>query len=109
MDLGTDEIEFFTLFYPKPVGFDWDTEKLLKNELTALRESIYTGVLFLSASTEDLIKKQRNKYYAKTWIFFITFWLICIIQKYNGFYLWFIIGGKKAKGQIFDREFIKEI
>ena len=38
MDLGTDEIEFFTLFYPTSMGFDWDTEKLLKNELIALRE-----------------------------------------------------------------------
>lgn len=54
MDLGADEIEFFTLFYPVSMGFDWDTETLLKAELTALRECVYTGVLFLSASPEVL-------------------------------------------------------
>jgi len=59
MDLGADEIEFFTLFYPKSRGFDWDTEKILKKELTALRQCVYSGVLFLNASPETLIRNKQ--------------------------------------------------
>jgi hypothetical protein len=54
MDLGADEIEFYILFYPKSMGYEWKMEELLAKELDALRECTYTGVLFLSASPEVL-------------------------------------------------------
>ncbi len=59
MDLGANEIEFFTLFYPKSIGFDWDVESLLKDELAELRQCVYTGVLFLNASAQTLINNKQ--------------------------------------------------
>jgi hypothetical protein len=60
MDLGANEIEFFTLFYPRSRGFDWDIENRLKEELTALRQCVYLGVLFLDANTDTLIQHKEK-------------------------------------------------
>lgn len=60
MDLGSDEIEFITLFYPKSIGFDWDMERHLKDELKELRGNKYNGVLYLDASDEMLINNMEK-------------------------------------------------
>lgn len=57
-DMGAEEIEFYSLFYPQSMGYDWDVEALLGPELAALRACRQDGVLFLRASRETLV---RNK------------------------------------------------
>ena len=37
MDFGAEEIEFYTLNYPKTIGMDWEIEQALKPELDAVR------------------------------------------------------------------------
>lgn len=37
-DRGPEDIEFYTLFYPKMIGKEWDIETELKDELYKLRE-----------------------------------------------------------------------
>ena len=59
-DLGAEEIEFFTLFYPKSMGFNWDVEKYLKAELFELRKCMADHVLFLDAKIETLTKNKEN-------------------------------------------------
>ena len=37
LDFGAEEIEFYTLHYPRTIGRDWPVEELLAPELAALR------------------------------------------------------------------------
>jgi len=59
-DLGAEEIEFFTLFFPKSMGFDWNIEKYLESELFELRKCMANHVLFLDAKIETLAKHKEN-------------------------------------------------
>lgn len=59
LDLGAEEIEFYTLFYPSSLGFDWDMERLLKPELTALRQCRADHILYLDADT-GILKARRD-------------------------------------------------
>ena len=54
MDFGAEEIEFYTLSYPKSIGADWEVEKPLAPELAAIRRCLPDRVLFLDASDEVL-------------------------------------------------------
>lgn len=54
LDLGPEEIEFYTLHFPRSIGMDWDMERLLSEELKALRGCKTDGVLFLDVRTETL-------------------------------------------------------
>lgn len=54
MDLGAEEIEFYTLNYPKSIGVEWEIEKALQLELEAVRKCMPTRILFLDASNEVL-------------------------------------------------------
>ena len=60
MDFGAEEIEFFTLNYPKSIGFDWDVESALHSELAALRRCLPDRILFLDASDETLIRHKEG-------------------------------------------------
>lgn len=60
MDFGAEEIEFYTLNYPKTIGQSWKIEYALKSELTALRKCMPTKILFLDASNETLTKHKQN-------------------------------------------------
>lgn len=54
MDFGAEEIEFYTLSYPKSVGADWDVEGPLAMELVAVRKCLPDRILFLDASDKVL-------------------------------------------------------
>ena len=58
MDFGAEEIEFYTLHYPKAIGKDWPVEEALGDELKALKRCLPTRILFLDASEAFL---RRNK------------------------------------------------
>ncbi|AGK97946.1 hypothetical protein [Clostridium pasteurianum] len=59
MDFGAEEIEFYTLNYPKSMGFDWDVESNLKNELYRLHQCLPNRILFLDAS-EDVLRVHKE-------------------------------------------------
>ena len=54
MDFGAEEIEFYTLNYPKTIGEHWDVEGALSEELEAVRKCMPERILFLDASDETL-------------------------------------------------------
>ncbi len=54
MDFGAEEIEFYTLNYPKSIGENWEVENALKKELTEVRKCLPDRILFLDASDEVL-------------------------------------------------------
>ncbi len=60
MDFGAEEIEFFTLNYPKSVGLDWEIESALRDELEAVRKCMPQRILFLDASDETLVLRKMN-------------------------------------------------
>ena len=60
MDFGAEEIEFYTLNYPKTIGQNWNVENALKRELEQVRECMPTRILFLDASTEVLVRRKEN-------------------------------------------------
>lgn len=59
MDFGAEEIEFYTLNYPKSMGFDWDVETPLEKELEAVRICMPDRILFLDAS-EEVLRKHKE-------------------------------------------------
>ncbi|HYH04911.1 MAG TPA: AAA family ATPase [Bacillota bacterium] len=60
IDLGPEEIEFYTLSYPQSIGKQWDVEFNLSKELAALRSCRLDGILFLDASAEVLKKRKEH-------------------------------------------------
>ena len=60
MDFGAEEIEFYTLNYPKTIGMDWEVEQVLKPELDAVRACMPDRILFLNASEETLRRNKQN-------------------------------------------------
>lgn len=60
MDFGAEEIEFYTLNYPKSIGADWEVENALKPELEAVRDCLPDRILFLDASEEVLRQHKEN-------------------------------------------------
>lgn len=60
MDLGAEEIEFYTLHYPKSIGKDWETEAPLAKELQALRRCLPRRILFLDAGDEVLRRRKAS-------------------------------------------------
>ena len=59
MDFGAEEIEFYTLHYPKSIGMDWDVERPLAEELAAVRACMPSRILFLDAS-EATLRRRRD-------------------------------------------------
>lgn len=60
MDFGAEEIEFYTLNYPRTIGMDWEIEQALKQELDAVRKCMPDRILFLNASEETLRRNKQN-------------------------------------------------
>ncbi len=60
MDFGAEEIEFYTLNYPKSIGKDWEVENRLKKELEEVRKCMPTRILFLNATEETLREHKEN-------------------------------------------------
>lgn len=60
MDFGAEEIEFYTLNYPKTIGQDWDVAHALRDELARLRACMPARILFLDASEETLRKRKEG-------------------------------------------------
>ena len=60
MDFGAEEIEFYTLNYPKSLGMDWEIETPLHKELTAIRQCMPDRILFLDAPEEVLRKRKES-------------------------------------------------
>lgn len=60
MDFGAEEIEFYTLNYPRTIGQNWEIEAMLHHELEAVRKCMPARILFLDASDEVLIKHKES-------------------------------------------------
>ena len=60
MDLGAEEIEFYTLHYPKSIGRDWEIETPLAKELQSLRRCLPRRILFLDAGDEVLRRRKAS-------------------------------------------------
>lgn len=60
MDFGAEEIEFYTLNYPKTIGMDWEIAEALKPELEAVRKCMPDRILFLNASEGTLRRNRQN-------------------------------------------------
>ena len=60
MDFGAEEIEFYTLNYPKSLGMNWEIEMPLHKELTAIRQCMPDRILFMDASEEVLRKRKES-------------------------------------------------
>ena len=59
LDLGPQEIEFYTLHYPASIGQDWPVAEDLAPELAALRRCRVDRTLFLDASPAVLEARCR--------------------------------------------------
>ncbi|EEL86774.1 TPA: AAA family ATPase [Bacillus nitratireducens] len=59
-DRGPEDIEFYTLFYPKVIGKEWDIETKLKDELYKLREYRSDAIFYLDVSKENLYDRKNN-------------------------------------------------
>ncbi len=60
MDFGAEEIEFYTLNYPKSIGMEWEIENALHAELETVRKCMPARILFLDASDEVLRRRKEN-------------------------------------------------
>lgn len=59
LDRGPEDLEFYTLHYPRIHGHDWDMELRLKAELEALRTCRSDQILYLQAPT-NLLQARRD-------------------------------------------------
>lgn len=59
-DLGAQEIEFYTLYYPVSIGQDWPVAAALATELTALRHCAARRTLYLEASPAVLRARKEG-------------------------------------------------
>lgn len=69
MDFGAEEIEFYTLHYPKVMGKDWDVAGALKDELEAIQQCMPKRILFLDAS-EEILRSRKQEDSSRTRRFF---------------------------------------
>lgn len=60
MDFGAEEIEFYTINYPKTIHQDWNVEEALKEELFQIRKCMPARILFLDASDETLRRQKED-------------------------------------------------
>ncbi|OFD75156.1 hypothetical protein BWGOE8_36660 [Bacillus mycoides] len=59
-DRGPEDIEFYTVFYPKLIGEEWDIETELKDELHKLRECRSDAIFYLEVSKGILYDRKNN-------------------------------------------------
>lgn len=54
MDFGAEEIDFYTRFYPKSCGKNWEISPALQKKLELLQPCLPDLVIFLDATDEEL-------------------------------------------------------
>ncbi|PEO10984.1 AAA family ATPase [Bacillus pseudomycoides] len=59
-DRGPEDIEFYTLHFPKLIGMDWDIENELKDELYQLRKCRSNAIFYLDVSKKILQERKKN-------------------------------------------------
>ncbi|MDT3496529.1 ATP-binding protein [Bacillus toyonensis] len=59
-DRGPEDIEFYTLFYPKVIGKEWDIETELQDDLCKLRKCRSDAIFYLDVSKESLYDRKNN-------------------------------------------------
>lgn len=59
MDFGAEEIEFYTINYPKSIGANWNVKDKMHNELEKLRKCMPNRILFLDAS-ESVLRRYKD-------------------------------------------------
>jgi thymidylate kinase len=59
-DRGPEELEYFTLHYPRQLGCDWNVEKNLNRELDVLRRMKSDLIVFLDVEEEVLSQRRRS-------------------------------------------------
>ncbi|PFN21234.1 ATP-binding protein [Bacillus cereus] len=59
-DRGSEDIEFYTLFYPTIIGEAWDIETEMKGELYKLREYRSDAIFYLDVSKENVYDRKNN-------------------------------------------------
>lgn len=60
IDLGPEEIEFYTLFFPKSIGAAWNVEDALHEELMELGRCEVNGILYLDANPDILYQRRAG-------------------------------------------------
>ncbi|MGV3011482.1 hypothetical protein [Streptococcus thoraltensis] len=66
MDFGAEEIDFYTRFYPRASGKNWQLSRRLESKLKELEGCLPDLVIFLDASLEELrhrkaLDKERSR------------------------------------------------
>jgi len=59
-DRGPEDVEFYTIHFPKLIGMDWDIEKELKDELHKLRKCRSDAICYLDVSKKILQERKEN-------------------------------------------------
>ncbi|PEE38584.1 ATP/GTP-binding protein [Bacillus pseudomycoides] len=59
-DRGPEDVEFYTLHFPKLIGMDWDIENELKEELYQLRRGRSDAIFYLDVSKKILQERKKN-------------------------------------------------
>lgn len=60
MDMGAEEIIFYTLHYPGTMGLDWNVSLPLKEELAAVQRCMPRRTLFLDAPEEEVRRRKEG-------------------------------------------------
>jgi len=60
IDFGAEDLEFYTINWPKTIGMNWDIEEEMKDELEKFRECLPEIILFLEASHLKLIANKKS-------------------------------------------------
>ncbi|MBE7101518.1 ATP-binding protein [Bacillus cereus] len=59
-DRGPEDIEFYTLFYPKLIGKEWAIETELQDDLCKLRQCRSDAIFYLDVSKENVYDRKNN-------------------------------------------------
>jgi deoxyadenosine/deoxycytidine kinase len=59
-DRGPEDVEFYTLYFPKAFGQDWNVKEQLKDELQELRKCRSDVILYLDASVQTLYERKQS-------------------------------------------------
>ncbi|WP_353050847.1 ATP/GTP-binding protein [Bacillus hominis] len=59
-DRGPEDTQFYTLFYSKLIGEEWDIEMELQDDLCKLREYRSDAIFYLDVSKENVYDRKNN-------------------------------------------------
>lgn len=69
MDFGAEEIEFYTLNYPKAIGVDWEVAKPLETELQLFKKMFPEKNSLLECCKRNISRTKKKRYLKKQRIF----------------------------------------